>query len=77
MQTMWKIIEATGEQAYCPECRKGRQKKADRERKKCKASARPIGSIDTCEICAKEYIVSSCSQKYCKECAENAVKEKV
>ena len=72
-------IEFTGgpRASYCPECRKERQKKADRERKKRKTSARPIGSIDTCEICGKEYIVSSGRQKYCKECAENAVKEKV
>ena len=72
-------IEFTGgpRASYCPECRKERQKKADRERKKRKTSARTIGSIDTCEICGKEYIVSSGRQKYCKECAENAVKEKV
>lgn len=72
-------IEFTGgpRASYCPECRKERQKKADRERKKRKTSTRPIGGIDTCEICGKEYIVSSGRQKYCKECAENAIKEKV
>lgn len=72
-------IEFTGgpRASYCTECRKERKKKADRERKKRKTSARQIGSIDTCEICGKEYIVSGGMQKYCKDCSENAVKEKV
>ena len=34
-----------------------------------------IGSIDHCEICGKEYVVESGLQRYCKDCAEEAVKE--
>lgn len=39
--------------------------------------ARPIGSIDICENCGKEYVVNSGRQKYCPECAKVVVKENI
>lgn len=60
---------------YCPECRKERkksQKKSYNNR-----PARPLGSVDICQNCGKEYLVKSGRQIYCPDCAETAVKEKV
>lgn len=59
---------------YCPECRAERRKEATR-RYRSNGAQRKLGSIGHCEICGKEYIVASGQQRYCKECAENAVKE--
>ena len=42
-----------------------------------KYSTRPLGSIDICKKCGKEYVVKAGLQVYCPECAENAVREKV
>ena len=41
---------------YCPSCRAIRQKEADARRRK-NGTIRPLGSIDHCTICGKEYIV--------------------
>lgn len=59
---------------YCPECREERKKEASRRHKK-NGTQRKLGSVDHCEICGKEYIVEGGRQKYCKDCAEAAVKE--
>ena len=61
---------------FCPECsaeRKKRQKKIYNQRK----PSRPLGSVDTCESCGKQYIVNSGRQRYCPECAEMKVKENI
>ena len=61
---------------FCPSCsadRKKQQKKIHNRRK----PVRPIGSIDICENCGKEYIVNSGRQKYCPECASEKVKENI
>lgn len=61
---------------FCPECsaeRKKQQKKIYNRRK----TSRPLGSVDTCEACGKEYIVKSGLQKYCPECAEKQVADKI
>lgn len=58
---------------YCPECRRERQKKQSREYKR-RGAARPLGSVDLCKVCGKEYIVESGRQMYCKDCAEDAIK---
>lgn len=36
---------------------------------------RPLGSIDHCTICGKEYIVNSARQRYCKDCAPGAYRQ--
>lgn len=61
---------------FCPECsaeRKRQQKKTYNRRN----PARPLGSIDICEACGKEYIVKSGLQKYCPDCAKEQVDKKI
>lgn len=58
---------------YCPTCRMERKKEADR-RAKAQKHKRALGSTDKCEICGKEYTVMSSRQRYCKDCAADAVK---
>lgn len=61
---------------YCPNCAliviQERTKQYHRD-----GPARPIGSIDLCERCGKEYTVNSGMQKYCPDCAKIAVRETV
>lgn len=61
---------------FCPACsaeRKRQQKKMYSQRK----PSRPLGSVDTCENCGKQYIVNSGRQRYCSECAEKKVQENI
>lgn len=60
----------------CEVCAAERKRQVDREYKK-RGPARPIGSTDICQKCGKPYIVSGGAQKYCKDCAEEAVRDKV
>lgn len=59
---------------YCPSCRVMRRKETD---KRCRRNGplRPLGSIDHCTVCGKEYVVNSGRQKYCPDCAEEAVRQ--
>ena len=59
---------------YCPECRVERKRETDRRFRRT-GPARPLGSTDLCEVCGKPYVVESGRQKYCKGCAEAAVRE--
>lgn len=61
---------------FCPECSQKR-KKEQKRRYNSQKSARPLGSIDRCEICGKEYIVKSGLQKYCPDCAEKTINENI
>ena len=58
---------------YCPACRAERVRERDREQK-LYGARRPLGSVDTCVICGKKYIVESGLQKYCPACKTEAVK---
>ena len=58
---------------YCPECRAGR-KKEQKHRYQTAKAARPLGSTDTCVVCGKPYTVASSRQKYCPDCAAEAVR---
>jgi len=61
---------------YCPDCRAIRQREAHiRFQRKGKVADRPLGSVDRCLRCGKEYIVNSSRQKYCPKCALDAVRE--
>lgn len=62
---------------YCPDCRERRLKARRKMYRSQKYSPRPLGSIDICKKCGKEYVVKAGLQVYCPECAENAVREKV
>lgn len=55
----------------CPPCAREAIKEMDRKRKR-EGTKRPIGSIDKCIKCGKEYIVRGGRQKYCQECKEEA-----
>jgi hypothetical protein len=52
-------------------CRAERRRDADRrcKRNKRKGLVRPLGSLDTCEICGGEYEVKGGLQRYCPDCA--------
>lgn len=59
----------------CPECRiLVRKENAAKYRKS--GPMRPLGSIDYCKRCGKEYVVRTGRQKYCSDkCAQISVKE--
>lgn len=58
---------------YCPSCRAIRSKDAHK-RFHASGPARPLGSIDYCTVCGKEYIVNGARQRYCPDCAPEAVR---
>lgn len=58
---------------YCPECRVMRQKEACKRYYR-QGPKRPLGSIDQCVICGKDFVVKNARQKYCPDCAAEAVK---
>lgn len=61
---------------YCPDCRILRGKNSNANfRAKGRRAERPLGSIDHCKVCGKEYVVNSARQKYCPDCAHGAVRE--
>ena len=64
-----------GRAFFCPACRAERRKKqkAEYEARKRAGTVRNLGSIDYCEICGKSYTVDGGLQKYCPECAPEAV----
>lgn len=59
---------------YCPECRKIREKESTK-RYRDNGPTRPLGSIDHCIVCGKEYVVKSGLQHYCPDCAGEAVRQ--
>lgn len=60
---------------YCPDCRAARQKEQAANYRR-NGAARSIGSIDICEVCKREYVVTGGLQRYCPDCAEEAIREK-
>lgn len=60
----------------CEDCQ--RAINAERSRAQARNGAvRPLGSIDKCKRCGKEYVVNSGTQRYCKECAQTAMHENI
>ncbi len=59
--------------AYCPDCRAEIMRQRDRERKR-NGPLRNLGSTDNCAVCGNQYIVTSGLQKYCPNCAKDAVR---
>lgn len=55
---------------YCPSCRAERQRKqsAAYQRRKRAGNIRPLGSIDKCTRCGKQYTVEGGQQRFCPEC---------
>lgn len=58
----------------CPDCAYEAKKESTRHYKK-NGPQRKIGSIDKCERCGKEYVVSGGRQKYCDDCKREALLE--
>lgn len=56
----------------CPECAYRAQRENDRRHKKT-GTKRPLGGIDKCVICGREYTVKSGRQKYCSACQREGV----
>lgn len=48
----------------CPDCAATARRETDRDYRQ-EGAKRPLGSIDRCVFCGKEYIVTSGRQKYC------------
>lgn len=61
---------------YCAKCGEERRKQL-RKMRNTKKPNRPLGSIDICQACGKEYIVKSGSQKYCPECSEEQIAKNI
>lgn len=59
---------------YCPDCRQERKREADARHYRT-GTQRPLGSMDKCTVCGKEYVVKSWRQKYCPDCAAEASRE--
>lgn len=59
---------------YCPNCRKEREVER-RKKYRSEGFSRKLGEEYPCERCGKPYILEGGLQKYCKDCAEIAVKE--
>lgn len=59
----------------CPDCAYRARQETSRRHKKT-GTKRPLGSIDKCVICGKEYVVVSGRQKYCSDsCQRKGVLE--
>ena len=61
----------------CPDCQAKADARASAEFKRRKAAGkvRPIGSIDLCQRCGQPYTVQAGLQRYCKSCADTALRE--
>lgn len=53
----------------CPDCAYKAQQETNRRHKR-NGTKRPLGSIDKCVICGKEYTVVSGRQKYCSDACQ-------
>ncbi len=60
----------------CPDCQAAVQKAGHRARNK-NGPRRLLGSVDQCQRCGKDYIVTSGLQRYCKDCAAVQVPENI
>ena len=59
---------------YCPKCRSERKRDQMAAYKR-NGAARPLGSVDRCEACGHEYIVTGGLQRYCQDCAKDELKK--
>lgn len=58
---------------YCPVCRAEIIRQRDRDRKR-NGPSRKLGSTDICAVCGKTYTVTSGMQRYCPDCAIDAIR---
>lgn len=59
---------------YCPSCKIEKRRETNRRHKKT-GTARKLGSIQRCERCGAEYILDAGTQRYCKSCSAEAIRE--
>lgn len=62
---------------YCPSCRKNRSSEADARHKRNKRAGKTIiigETIRKCEVCGEPFIMMAARQRYCKQCAPDAIK---
>lgn len=62
---------------YCPACRAERRRQHDREHKQRQRAGmvRRIGDTAYCERCGQPYTVTGSLQRYCPDCAPEAIRE--
>ena len=62
---------------YCPACRADRKKATGRayHQRAAAGQVRKLGSEDICAICGKPYTVTGGLQRYCPNCAPEAIRE--
>lgn len=65
-QDCGRTFEGMPRSKRCPDC-SYKKKLEDKRRYNSTPSERPLGSIDRCLLCGKEYIVKSGMQKYCSQ----------
>ena len=75
-RTCGKVFPGGPRAWYCPECRAERKREADRRQRE-RGRARKLGSIQICERCGKPYPLTGGRQRYCPDCAPDAVREAV
>ena len=63
----------------CRACQDAADNRNEQAYRKARAAGniRPIGSVDLCQKCGMEYTVCSGAQRYCPDCAGDAVAENV
>lgn len=59
---------------FCPVCLAERKREQAARRRK-NGTARPLGSIDKCLACGKDYVVTGGKQKYCPDCSEREIRK--
>lgn len=62
---------------YCPECREKRKEEAQHRYKSNKRAGKTIvigETVRKCAVCGEQFIMMSAQQKYCKQCADDAIK---
>lgn len=60
----------------CPDCQRNADRARDRQIK-ASGPVRRIGDTDICVICGKPYVICGGLQRYCPDCAPEAVRKRV
>ncbi len=63
---------------YCSTCRAERRREADKRAKQNKRAGKSVRigqTVRKCAVCGEPIVIMAATQKYCKRCAAEAVKE--
>lgn len=63
---------------YCPSCREEKRKEYERETRARQRAGRAIvlgETVGICEKCGEKFVYQGARQKYCKKCADEAIRE--